>query len=75
MECATEIELGGKMLRILRCMYISVRSCVQCPDSLADFFKSFFFNVLMGLGKDMCFSRHCFLFCFDKRISSGESPK
>ena len=30
--------VGGKMLRILQSMYISVRSCVRCPDNLTEFF-------------------------------------
>ena len=29
--------VGGKMLRILQSMHISVRSCVQCPDNLTVF--------------------------------------
>ena len=29
-----ESGVCGKMLRILQTMYISVRSCVQCPDNL-----------------------------------------
>ena len=31
--------VGGKMLRILQSMYISVRSCVRCPDNLTEFFE------------------------------------
>ena len=27
------------MLRILQSMYISVRSCVRCPDNLTEFFE------------------------------------
>ena len=32
--------VGGEMLRILRSMYMSVRSCVQCPDNLTVFLVS-----------------------------------
>ena len=32
--------VGGKMLRILQSMYISVRSCVRCPDNLTVFLVS-----------------------------------
>ena len=31
--------VGGKMLRILHSMYISVRSCVRCPDNLTECFE------------------------------------
>ena len=31
--------VGGKTLRILQRMCISVRSCVRCPDDLTEFFR------------------------------------
>ena len=59
------------MLRILQSMYISVRSCVRCPDNLTEVFLFVFcffvfFSVLIESDKGVCFSPTLFSFLLNE---------
>ena len=60
-------DVCGKMLRILHSMYISVRSCVRCPDNLTEVFFCFvFLSVLIESDKGVCFSPTLFSFLLNE---------